>query len=281
MNSLLKLFNSNTDKAYLIEQNKQRTNFCGTNSVIINEANSPIHLATMRNIDKGKRILTSTKKKLSKIAVIPFSEQRSVITSAYSSALIELIASMYCNRSLHFYLVLEQIEPLPYLEQLIELSRITLISHHAALTVSARSNVETQVFISIPEFHPKTLSSDHQIDIHGVRCIFSSYPWLLSGKQKIPLYFFNEEEGLNLTNKTSDMYKCLTQSYQASAANIYSWSRLQSHKIEHLEQNFISQVNQLEALLRYVRPKIKGCDLQPTLEQIKLQKTQLLQRSGA
>ena len=278
MNLLSKLLN-NTDKTDLLEQNKQQERFCKVTTSSISGADCTKHLAAMRRIDKATRPPSSNEHGLSKVASHPVSEHRRVITSAYSNALIELLASMYRNRSVHFYLILEQAERLPYLQKLIALSRITLISHHAALTLSTQSNAGIQVFVSIPEFHPKTLTSEYQIDIHGERCIFSSYPWLLSRKQKIPLYILDTNNTLSLVDNINDMYQRLAQSYQTPATNIYSWSRLQSHKVENLEQSFISQVNQLEALLRYIRPKVNDGDLQLTLEKIKHQKTQLLQRS--
>jgi len=265
---------------HLIEQNKKLTHFCDNEVAVVSEENSPFHLADMRNIDKGKRMSTFNRNTQSEPSVTLLAKQGGVITSAYSNNLIELLASMYCHRSFHFYLVMEQVEPLPYLQQLIELSRITLISHQAALAKSSSTSSATSIFISIPEFHPKTLTSDHRVNIYGVQCVFSTYPWLLSGKQKIPLYFLNTEKSLALVNQPKEMYKCLALSYQNPTTSIYSWSRLQSHKVEQLEQHFISQVNQLEALLRYVRPQIKDIDLQPTLEAIKLKKIQSLQRNS-
>ena len=281
MNILSKLFKPDATKTYLIEQNKQLVNFCDTKTPIIEKADSPIHITTMQNIDENKPNSATNIQTLLKPDNFSIGEHGCIITSAYSSVLIELLASMYGNRSLHFYLVLEQVEPLPFLQELLALSRIAIVNHHAALTRPTPSNSEIPIFISIPEFHPKTLMSDQQVFIHNIRCVFSTYPLLLQGKRKIPLYLLNKEGKLIEKSKPNEMYKCLAQSYQSPNANIYSWSRLQSHSVKLLEQNFISQVNQLEALLRYVRPKVKSKDLQPTFEQLKHQKTQISQRSGA
>jgi hypothetical protein len=71
----------------------------------------------------------------------------------------------------------------------------------------------------------------------------------------------------------------LSLSYQSPNGSIYSWSRLKNHKVERLEKVFISQVNQLEALLRHLRPRLESTDLQPTFAAIKHQKTVVLQRN--
>ena len=170
-------------------------------------------------------------------------------------------------------------EVLPYLKRLLSLSRITLINHQKALNPLPVLPSETQIFISVPEFHPKSLTSEYRTYIHGHACMFSTYSWLLSAKKNLPSYFLNVEQNLVLVKHPSDMYKDLSLSYQSPNGSIYSWSRLKNHKVERLEKVFISQVNQLEALLRHLRPRLESTDLQPTFAAIKHQKTVVLQRN--
>ena len=276
---LSKFLNMNEDFLLLTEQNKQLGVFCASNATTVNEKNSPHHLAAMEKVDNNISMYTSKKTSQSNYKKpIPF-EQASVINAAYGSALIELIAKMYCNPSLHFYLIMDQVEVLPYLKRLLSLSRITLINHQKALNPLPVLPSETQIFISVPEFHPKRLTSEYRTYIHGHACMFSTYSWLLSAKKNLPSYFLNVEQNLVLVKHPSDMYKDLSLSYQSPNGSIYSWSRLKNHKVERLEKVFISQVNQLEALLRHLRPRLESTDLQPTFAAIKHQKTVVLQRN--
>lgn len=278
---LSKLLNINKDFSYLVEQNKHLELFCASNAITVNEKNSPHHLTVMEKIDNKLSAYISEKTYQSKHINSSSFAQASVITAAYGSDLIQLISQMYSNPLLHFYLIMDQVEALPYLKRLISLSRITLISHQQALTPIQASTSETQIFISVPEFHPKSLTSEHRTYIHGQACMFSTYSWLLSAKKNLPSYFLNVEQSLVLVQNPNEMYTCLSLCYQSPNSSIYSWSRLKNHKVEQLEKVFISQVNQLEALLRYLRPRLEATDLQPTLAAIKQQKTTVLQRSKA
>jgi len=280
MNLLSRLRQNYAESRRLLEQSKHLIRFCLVKTASIAADNSQQCLAVMQKIDKGKQVPEVSINLPKEFMADLKSKQGAVISSAYGSTLIELISSLYCQSSIHFYLVIDKVEPLPFLQQLVDLSRVTIVSHQLVLKKRPESHSIFPVFISMAEFHPKTFSSDLKVAIHGVDCIFSSFAWLLKNKQDKPLYFLNAINEWSSAQDPNEMYKHLAFSYQAPSLNIYSWSRLHSHKSSQLKRRFIAKTNQLEALLRYIRPVVNTVDFQPMLETIKQQKIQSLARSN-
>lgn len=276
MNFLSQFSNARAEIKRLTEQSIKLADFCNNDVGVVQEGTTQQHINIMRKADKN-----SSNSHLPTVTPLhdELAKEGGVITAPYSSHLIAFLASIYANKTFHFYLIVEHEESLPYLQQLIQLQRITAIKHQDALTNKGVSINKSPIYISIPEFHPKSLSSGHSINIHGNECIFSTYTWLLKVKRNIPLYLLTNEKQLVSAKSPGETYKSLALSYQSLTTNIYSWSRLHSHKVEQLEQRFISQANQLEALLRYIRPSLECINLQPTLDTIKHQKTNSLARS--
>ena len=258
----------------LIEQQQCLTHFCGEEK-LLTLGNSQNVFKNLLKLDKKPSNNTSQSLLYREIS----ESKGTVIVSAYSCSLLAFIEQLYRNSSFHLYIVKDKTEPLPFLMQLSTLKRISLISHKEALITTARNQTQIPIFISIPEFHPKSLSSEHIIKIYGHRCKFSSYPWLLQHKQQLPIYYLAASDMLSSAKCAKTTYKGLAECYQSSKHKIYSWSRIQSHQEEKLSQRFIAQSNQLEALLRYMRPHLSDIDLQPTLSAIERNKLALLSGS--
>lgn len=269
---ILSRFKQNrTETQLLVEQNRYFAQFC-------NYAQN-VTLGTTQSIIDG--LCKADKKSLDVYTNCGLhseiiKDKGIIIVSAFSCGLFILIQQLYLYPVFHVYLIKDTHEDLPFFKQLCQLKRVTLISHKEALSSDICHKNQVPIFISIPEFHPKSLSSEHKISLYNHPCLFSSYPWLLKYKQNLPIHYLDVNNVLVNGNFPKSTYDGLAQCYQSTYLNIYSWSRLLTHKEVELSQRLIAQTNQLEALLRYMHPRLSDIDLQPTLEAIRENKLSLI-----
>lgn len=271
MKFLKQLNKARTKNKYTVDQHKALQAFC-SNKISIEVPVALKHLSNLRKLDK-KRYETAPPINFCQQSI---SLSGSIIISPYSNDLFALIERLYQYKAFHIYIIKDQDDSVPFLTQLTALKRVSLINHRTALTLDKRRQCSASVFISVPEFHPKSVSSEHLISIFTHRCKFSSYSWLLKKKQQLPIYYLDKNSILVKADCAINTYKALEAQYNSSPESIFSWSRLNGHKESELSQRFISQANQLEALLRYMRPHFKSIDLQLTLETITKNKLAIL-----
>ncbi|MAG75308.1 MAG: hypothetical protein CL811_01000 [Colwelliaceae bacterium] len=213
---------------------------------------------------------------ISTLLDLPSDKKGLVLVSPFSLNLITLIEKLYSDPSTCIYFINEGIEQIPFLQQICRLKRVFSISHKEALNLRQSNSKQSLMFICVPEFHPKSLMSEYRVVINEQLCKFSSFPWLLKHKQQLPIYYLADDQKLSTANQPTTTFESMASYIQSYPSHIFSWSRLHTHRVDELSKLFVSQANQLEALIRYIRPHLATLDLQQSLDALSKNKLALL-----